>query len=259
VRSRDYLRLVAYRLRDLPWRTRKELVSDLRAHLGEVPAGEDLVEKLGPPERYAADLRASAGLGQHHGPVACLRARRPRNLAIVAAVIAVGGLVIAAVVWVQSYQPIVFGDGSFFPANSQTSPAGDSVSVTYRDGRPFQLGITIRNSGAFSVRILGGPMPEPHAIYPFSARLLVSGSLRNGGVHGPFTTFRPFDLNPGDGRLLLLRGVYANCRFYSGGTGEIIKDFQVRFRFFWRTTTARIPLPEELAIEIPKGRRCVGQ
>lgn len=63
--AQTYLAAVAAALADLPVEDRGELLDDLAAHLaaveqedGDVP----LAVRLGPPERYAAELRAAAGL-----------------------------------------------------------------------------------------------------------------------------------------------------------------------------------------------------
>ena len=53
----EYLRDVGYWLRDLPWSTRRDLMSELRGHLDELPADMDFRAQLGPPETYAHDLR----------------------------------------------------------------------------------------------------------------------------------------------------------------------------------------------------------
>jgi hypothetical protein len=59
-----YLDRVRAALVDLPASKRDELLEDLPAHLAEVAAEAPgtLEERLGAPERYAADLRAAAGL-----------------------------------------------------------------------------------------------------------------------------------------------------------------------------------------------------
>ena len=61
---RDYLAAVSRELADLPADERDDLLEDLDSHLHEVIAeGEGTLEqRLGPPEQYAAELRASAGL-----------------------------------------------------------------------------------------------------------------------------------------------------------------------------------------------------
>jgi hypothetical protein len=64
IEVRDYLAAVSRELADLPADERDDLLEDLDSHLHEVIAdGEgSLEQRLGPPEQYAAELRASAGL-----------------------------------------------------------------------------------------------------------------------------------------------------------------------------------------------------
>lgn len=64
IEVRDYLAAVSRELVDLPADERDDLLEDLDSHLHEVIAeGEgSLVQRLGPPEQYATELRASAGL-----------------------------------------------------------------------------------------------------------------------------------------------------------------------------------------------------
>jgi hypothetical protein len=61
-----YAAAVRAALADLPAEQREELLEDLEGHLLEVVEDGDLRERLGDPEAYAAELRASAGLP---GPV----------------------------------------------------------------------------------------------------------------------------------------------------------------------------------------------
>ena len=60
----SYLTEVERLLDDLPDDDRRELIEDVREHITEVAAEDEgsLVERLGPPDVYAAELRASAGL-----------------------------------------------------------------------------------------------------------------------------------------------------------------------------------------------------
>lgn len=248
-----YLRSVAHGLRDLPWRVRRDLLAELRGHLDELPAGTDLKARLGPPEEYAADLRSAAGLERRRGLIAFLRARRPRTLVVAVVVLTLIGLVIGAVEWVDSYQPLVAAGSMANPANAKQDTVGDVESVVFHQGRPFRFGIDIRNAGSHTVRVLGvsyGP-----GQMPFSARLLVSGPSRGGTVM-PLSAFHPFDLPPGQIRLFIFKGVYRyHCPLgMDGGTTILsLDDLPVRFRFLWRTTTAAVPLPEQLRIVFRKG------
>ncbi|MEU5913043.1 hypothetical protein [Micromonospora sp. NPDC047527] len=65
----DYVARVRAALADLPPERRDELTEDLSDHLAEVAAEADgtLVERLGEPETYAAELRVAAGVGPGGG------------------------------------------------------------------------------------------------------------------------------------------------------------------------------------------------
>jgi hypothetical protein len=254
--AEDYVRMVAFELRDLPWRMRRALVEELRGHLDELPPGTSLGERLGRPHEYAAEMRAAAGLERRRGLIAFLRARRPRNLILTLVTLTVIGLAVGAVAWINSYQPLEFQNGEALPFGAVEAPGGNSESVVFHKGRPFRLGIDVSNRGRFTVRVVAaGYMGER---YPFSARLLISQPMRANfaGFPPPFERFHPFDLKPGQARALMLRGVYAHCRNWRGGGATTFVDFPVRFRFLWRTAVAEITLPEQLAIVFPKGFRC---
>jgi hypothetical protein len=265
--AEDYLRRVAFELRDLPWNMRHDLVSELRGHLSELPPDTDLEARLGTPEKYAADLRAAAGLRRRHGAVAFVRARRPRNVILAVVALTAVGLAIGAASWVQSYQPLAFRG---------TAPLGGDSLVAFRNGRPFRFGVDVMNTGRFTVRVLGVGQPFSGGS-PVSARLLMSkevGAVRTFAPQlcnsrrrsvswacargferprGPYELFHPFDLNPGQARNLLLRGSYGSCSGGSSLPGLEVNDLPVRFSFLWKKATARIPLPKERMI-IPPNR-----
>jgi hypothetical protein len=73
----EYVRNVGWWLRDLRWSTRRDLLTELRAHLDELPADTDLSAELGPPEAYADDLRTAAGLERRRGVIALRRVNEP--------------------------------------------------------------------------------------------------------------------------------------------------------------------------------------
>jgi HAAS domain-containing protein len=43
----DYLKDVSLQLRDLPWKVRRELVSELKGHISELPTGTSFRQRLG--------------------------------------------------------------------------------------------------------------------------------------------------------------------------------------------------------------------
>lgn len=77
-----YLKDVAPHLAALPAEERADLLDDLAQHLQEIAAeeGPPLAERLGPPEAYAAELLASAGVVPDGRPSAPLLARAGRMI-----------------------------------------------------------------------------------------------------------------------------------------------------------------------------------
>jgi hypothetical protein len=247
----EYIREVGYWLNDLPWSMRRDLLAELRTHLDELPPGTDLRTELGPPQKYAGDLRSAAGLERRRGPIAFLRARRPRNLILIVLVLAVIELGIGAIVWIDRYQPLAFGDTYQFPAGAKSAPGLEGESVVFRKGRPFRLGVNVFNNGRFPVRVLGVPY---WSWLPFSGRVMMSKPAKyTGGVYKPFTRFHPFDLKPGKAVFLYLQGVYACRSGTASGSSTGLNSFPVRYSFLWRTRTTYIPFGEDLAFVFKKG------
>lgn len=246
----EYLRGVGFWLRDLPWETRRDLLAELRGHLDELPADTDLRARLGTPEAYAADLRSAAGLERRRGPIAFLRARRPRNLILVVLALTVVGFAVGAVVWIDGYQPIAFAGGTQLPLDAKPSRGQAGESVVFRKGRQFESGISIQNTGRFTVRVVG----VPRSVTDFYAgRLLMSKDHTGHMDERPLERFHPFNMKPGSFRWLLFKGVFTCTTGMGNGTGITWGAIPVRFRFLWRTGTAWIPLDEPLTFHFPRG------
>lgn len=245
--KQQYVAAVSSHLTDLPWSDRKNLVDGLVVHLGDLPESEDLVARLGDPATYAADLRSAAGLTRRRGPVAFLRARRPRNVALALALLAVVASLAGAVAWASSYQPVATGSSSMNPIPS-TQGAVDETVATFRNGKPFQYGVAISNTGRFPIRIVDIPLDQGFH-YPFVVRPFV-GSQTYMAV--PPVAFRAFTLEPRHERLIMLRGRYANCHDYVAGSSLTLEAVPVRERFLLWTHTVSIALRSPLVIRMPK-------
>lgn len=246
--AEDYVRRVGFALVDLPWKTKRDLLAELREHLAELPQEMNLVERLGAPEQYAAELRGAAGLDRRRGAIAFLRARRPRNLVLTAAALTVLGLAIGAVAWVDSYQPLVFAGATQDPLDSKPTPGAAGVTVVFHEGRPFLYGLSIHNDGRFTVRVLGIPKSVTDF---YSGELLMSKDQTGRLDERPLERFHPFDMRPGSFRWLVFKGVYACTTGIGAGAGVTRAAIAIRYRFLWRTATAWIPLADPLSITFP--------
>jgi hypothetical protein len=248
MKDQQYVAAVEAHLTDLPWSVRKNLVDDLRVHLGDLPESKNLVARLGDPATYAADLRSAAGLTRQRGPIAFVRARRPRNIAIAFVLLVLAAALAGAVAWGSSYQPVSTGSTWVNPIPSTQGAVGETVA-TFRNGKSFRYGLSIMNRGRFPIRILGIPL-DPHFHSPFIVRPFVVPSETDMTL--PPLPFRPFTLEPGHERLIVLRGTYTNCRDYSEGSGLTVEALPVRERFLLWNHTVWITLPRPVVIRFPK-------
>jgi hypothetical protein len=111
--------------------------------------------------------------------------------------------------------------------------------------------MTIENDGRFTVRVLGVPI---YWELPMRYRLLVSGSgtVYRGPPPGPFRPLHPFDLGPGEERMILFSGRFSEpCDLrHQGSRG--FDEIPVRYRFLWHTGTAQVALMEPLTFVFTK-------
>ena len=247
----DYLREVGFALRDLPWRQRRDLVADMREHLAELPADTDFRERLGPPEQYAAEMRAAAGLDRRRGAIAFLRARRPRTVVLTALALIVVGLAIGTFAWIQAYQPLAFGGAMGLPGGTKHDPLNNAFAIPIRPGQRFDIGLQVENTGRFTVRIVG--LPLNMAALPFHGRVLMNGPVYRRGPNAN-KPFHPFDLQPGKGFWVQFDGVFDCGRLVQGSV--ISFSVPVRYTFLWRTSTAAVTPSQPVELTVPDGASC---
>jgi hypothetical protein len=181
---------------------------------------------------------------------------RRRTLILIAVALALIGLGVAGYAWVDSYQPLRHGTGVRYPRGAAQGIGTQLMQVGLRQGKPFEVGVSLVNSGPFSVRVTG---VEPWNLLPVRARWYMAGPQPDdGGFPRARQPFHPFDLAPGKEAFLSLRGVYsARCHPVSdGGTAFGNGGFSVRYSFLWKTGEAEIHLPMPLVVNPPRGEDC---
>lgn len=288
---RDYLGRLSKEMRDLPRARRRELLSEIELHIRMALARKPcanreemlaLLAQVGEPAEIAAvaDDQADERLP---GGIAALR-RRPRTLIAALLALVLVAFALGAAVWIQSYQPLAFAPETVLSSDSVNTygEGGHGAWVGYRKGigsgpnRPF-FGVTIRNDGHFTVRVLG--LGEYAPLLPllrgWSSRLLMArGSFveeplggagknavrdQNGHIvrqrvwkRGRLQPFQPVDLAPGQIVMVVLQGVWhMDCRQVTVGATTPPRSFPIRYSFLWKTTTTQIPLPGGLTIAPP--------
>jgi HAAS domain-containing protein len=278
----DYLGRLAAAAHDLPETRREELLGEIEEHIrqaaAEKPAGSRgemlaLLAQVGDP----AEIAAAA-----HDPADAVapRRRRWRTMVVALAVLAVViALAAGAAAWAWTYQPLAFAPADVLPANAVNTYGEDDhgALVGYNEhGHPF-FGVTLENTGHFTVRVLGNaeygaPLP---IFRTWSARLLGARYVKADKPHcsvrekvplactlklGPLKPFSPVDLAPGQSVMLLWLGVGHDCHInVSSGTTTPPRTLPLRYSFLGKTSTAQIPFPGGLTIAPPHHNPACGQ
>lgn len=125
----------------------------------------------------------------------------------------------------------------------------------FRSGKPFQFGVSVRNTGRFPVRIIEIPLLRSFQ-WPFSVRPFLSSEKITGK---PVSAFHPFTLRPGHEREIIFRGTYANRDKYSVTGGITLVSWPVRYRFLLWTHIVQAPLLDPLVIRMPRREPCLNR
>lgn len=131
-----YAAAVRAAVADLPAGERAQLLDDLEAHLAEVAADSavPLTERLGPPEAYAAELRAAYGApARRNAPPRPRRRRWRLAAAILVPLLAIGA---GAAVWLAGHQDggATTGQGWSVSRLESEAAAGHVSQVTIEGG-----------------------------------------------------------------------------------------------------------------------------
>jgi hypothetical protein len=191
--------------------------------------------------------------------------RRTWVLVGTAAFVLVGGGVGVGVAAAR-YQPLLGSSFSLAPAgkeiqpDSAYSPDDRVMQYAYSDGEVITYGVTVHNSGSFTVRITSVETPPSW----FHALLKPTGVRTDRPGHGlsyedaDTVAFQPFDLHPGDDRLLLVHLRVGDCQGFGPGVTETIDSVAVHFSFLGIDHRAEIPFGTGIQVVAPPADGCPG-
>jgi hypothetical protein len=191
--------------------------------------------------------------------------RHPLRLAATAAA---GLIVVAAIaagavyLWLGSYAPLRAATSGFAPGSgvgADVQPVTGSGGRTVyfpvlRRSRTFDTAFTLRNSGRFTVTVLGlepaTPGPAPW-VGPVEVRVTTSSTAS--ADPGELLPFQSLRLARGDTAILVVR-FGLRCKGATAAAPDVFADrIRLRYRYlsvFTRTQTVRLPFAVTL--------RCVG-
>jgi hypothetical protein len=128
---------------------------------------------------------------------------------------------------------------------------GSTEAVRFSCGRggTVQLGVTVLNTGGWTVHITSVATSPESGLHP----MLTPSGFRVDRPGGPLryddadtTPFAPFDLHPGEDRLLFVHLRLGNCAYFSPGNLNSIDELVVHFSFLGFDHRTRLPLDQEI-------------
>jgi hypothetical protein len=158
---------------------------------------------------------------------------------------------------VARYQPLVIGSMEEAPSGQQIdldsfSGPTEAYQYAYHDGGVITIGPGVVNTGHFAVRITGVDTPHgQHTLLrPVSIRTNIPGRELSYDDDGTMP-FQPFDLAPGDDRVLLIHLRMSDCEFFAPGGVESFDAIVVHFSFLGIDHRAEVPLNQPVQVAAP--------
>ena len=172
---------------------------------------------------------------------------RRRTWVLVGAGVGVAALLGTGIGLAARYQPLVTGG-----LNTGSGP------VSYREGGVVIIGPSLTNEGHFTVRITGAdlPSPQPRSMLRMTAlRTNIPGQAWRVDEDGTMP-FQPFDLGPGDTRLLLIEMTMGDCAHFGVGTVSSVDEVVVHYSFLGFDHRAELSADPGATVTAPSNADC---
>jgi hypothetical protein len=258
--ERRYFKRLETALLLAPRRERSGMLEVARRHMAERPPAasyDELVDEAGPPEAYALQLMADAGVDPQPPRWRRLAARARSREAIAATLVAV--LVVGAGLWFLASwfteEPTIQNNcaGAHSPNPTVPIEIVDAAGVTerrigYVDGAEVQLFLCLTASDTVEVTGIEVPTADISLFQQRDVLLIPAGA--GGELEDP-STFEPFTIVPGtassepDPRSfwqVYVTGILADCEYFSEGISSSFDTATLTYRFRGRSRTMPIDM-----------------
>lgn len=130
-------------------------------------------------------------------------------------------------------------------------PQREAIAVVYDHDQPSAFAITLRNDGSVPITVtdIGIGVGERHLIDPYGAFVLPAGADIGDGIEGDL--LGEFRLGAGEERVVVIRGVFDNCRYYNERNIDLRSEIEVEFRTFGVTNRQTLLFDRDLAVKSP--------
>lgn len=179
-------------------------------------------------------------------------------VALVVALVAAGGLVVAGTSLTADGAVVALGPGE----HAHVPDFGDrgALILRYDHDEDAAYGFFLRNTGRLAVTVTGieaDAREEHQMLQPAEIRLAPSGATQP--AFDATAPFAPFTLRPGVARLVVVSGHFAACEYYTERAVEIHDARTVTYRVLGWTRTEQITYPDQVVVRSPTIQNCPGR
>jgi hypothetical protein len=183
------------------------------------------------------------------------RPRRWPKRVLVALVAAVLVVVLGAFVWLDRYQPLATGSGSYsvwpkaatvasFDASGWDEGTFTQTYARWKVGRTFHMQFPLWNDGPVPVAIDGVTGDQVDRTGPISVRIVGVGPIQGPQAGHMVQALSPFTLGPNEGIQLFVDVTMQKP--VDPATGAIVNTIQLSYSTWWMHHTITMPMGQTL-------------
>lgn len=182
---------------------------------------------------------------------------RGRGLTLTIALLGVTLVLIGAALFLRGQQPLApvasirAGDEMLSDViPSRTNRAG--IAVVYDHEQPASFAVQLRNDGAIGVTItgLGTEVEELHLLHPYGVFVMPAGATIDDDLASA-EQMSSFALAPGESRVVVVRGSFANCRYYNERNIDLRTGIRVDYRILGVPSSQTVEFDKDLLVKSP--------
>lgn len=133
---------------------------------------------------------------------------------------------------------------------SRTNRQG--IAIVYDHEQPASFALTLKNDGPVGVTITGldTEAEELHLLQPYGVFLMPAGATIDDDFAGA-QQLSSFALAPGESRVVVVRGSFANCRYYNERNIDLRTQIRVDYRILGVPSSQTVEFDKDLLVKSP--------
>lgn len=183
--------------------------------------------------------------------------RRSRALPLTMALFGVVLLLFGAAIVLRAQQPLapVATIQAGAEVISDVIPSGTNrqgLAIVYDHEQPASFALELTNNGSVGITItgVGTEAGQLHLLHPYGAFVMPGGADLDSDF-ADAEELSSFALGPGESRVVVVRGSFANCRYYNERNIDIRTDIRFDYRILGVPSSQTVAFDKDLLVKSP--------